>query len=81
MQIEILARGTETLVRQCPGPLLRGGCPISAPSSGRVPCAGHDLLARLRVVGPAAAWRFSVADDAEQCPVYLLGGRGSLRGS
>lgn len=72
MRIGIVAPGTETLIRECPGPLPGGDCSLARSGSGARPCAGSELLVRLRVVGRPRSWLFRVATDIEECPVYRL---------
>ena len=79
MRIGIVAHGSEAVIRECPGPLPGGACPLVASKAVPLPCAGQDLLLRLRVVGKPRNWLFTVANDTEGCPVYQLdGGLGTI---
>ena len=79
MRIGIVTPETETVIRECPGPLPSGACPLADSDAGPRPCAGKELLLRLRVVGKPRSWLFAVANDTEGCPVYQLdGGLGTI---
>jgi len=53
----------EQLTGACYGPDHEGGCPQA--EGGRVSCSGAWLL--------NAGWMFKAADDAEVCPLAVLG--------
>lgn len=74
MRVGILTRRQAALLRECPGPGVGGDCPLAEPESGRLPCAGENVLLRLPVVGRPRSWIISVAADIDRCPLYQLGG-------
>lgn len=78
MRIRILARDDDKLVRECSGPLPNGVCSVTGSAEGLMPCAGHDLMLKVGIGNPTS-WLIRVAEDAQECPVYVLSGEGLAR--
>ena len=74
MRIGIVTHDTSTLIRECPGPLPRGACPLTTSQDSAMPCAGQHVLLKLRVIGKPKTWQLNVSPGIHECPVYVLNG-------